>query len=263
MKVFKDAAFTAICGDEISYGFYGRAGGVSQGIYSSLNCGPGSGDNPDAVAENRRIVATHLGAKGAQISSLSQCHSGDCLLISSHVPTGEARPKADALVTDVPGLAISVLTADCGPVLFTGKKTNGAPVVGAAHAGWGGALGGILEDTVAKMVRAGATLESVKACLGPCITAASYEVGDDLMRPFIIKHEEAERFFMPARKPGHQMFDLPGYIAMRLAGVGVKHVGLMDIDTYSNEADCFSFRRATHRGEKDYGRELSAIVINQ
>jgi polyphenol oxidase len=261
MKIFSHDAFDAISGDAIAYGFFGRTGGVSQGIYSSLNCGPGSGDNAAAVQENRKIVANGIGVPDAQISTLWQCHTAECLYIREHVAEGEARPKADALVTDRPGLAIGVLTADCGPVLFVAQKPNGAPVIGATHAGWGGALGGVLEDTIAKMVQAGAAPESIKACVGPCIGPASYEVGADFMRPFIVKHEEAEKFFREARKLGHFMFDLPGYIAYRLSLQGVRYVTLMGVDTYKEEETCFSYRRATHRGEGDYGRQMSAIMI--
>lgn len=262
MKVFKDSAFSSFCGDEIAYGFYGRTGGVSDGIYASLNCAPGSSDDGEKVAKNRSIVAKDLGVKDGNISTLFQCHSPTCYAIETHVPVGEERPKGDALVTDVSGLAIGVLTADCGPVLFAAKKPDGGPVIGAAHAGWGGALGGVLEDTVAKMVQLGAPLEGIKACLGPCIMQPSYEVQENFARPFLIKHEEAERFFMSGRKAGHLMFDLPGYIAFRLSEAGVRHVSLMGVDTYADEENCFSFRRATHRGEPDYGREISAIVIN-
>ncbi len=261
MKIYKDDAFTKACADSVSYGFYGRTGGHSEGLFTSLNCGPASGDNLAHVAANRAKVAQHLGAQDGIISTLYQCHSGDCLSIDTHVPTGEARPKADALVTDKPGLAIGILTADCGPVLFAAKKQNGEPVIGAAHAGWGGALKGVLDETVAKMVRIGAVPESIKACLGPCILLASYEVSNDFAKPFITQHDEAEHFFKAAPKAGHLMFDLAGYIAMRLSLAGVKQVSLMEVDTYREEADCFSFRRATHRGEKDYGRQISAIMI--
>ena len=261
MKVFKDSAFTDICGNAIAYGFYGRTGGVSDGIYASLNCAPGSSDVPDNVAKNRSIVAQHLGAKDGVISSLWQCHSATCYPITTHVSIGDQRPKGDALVTDVAGLAIGILTADCGPVLFAGKKPDGAPVIGAAHAGWGGALGGVLEDTVAKMMQLDASIESIKACLGPCIMQPSYEVQDAFAEPFLKQHDAAERFFKSGRKTGHLMFDLAGYIAFRLAHAGVKHVSLMGIDTYADEENCFSYRRATHRGEPDYGREISAIMI--
>ena len=261
MKCYKDKAFDGACGDVIAYGFYGRTGGVSEGVYTSLNCGPGSGDAAESVIENRRRVAQNLCGRDVEISTLWQCHTPDCLSIDTHVGAGDARPKGDALATDKPGLAIGVLTADCGPVLFAGQKKDGSPVIGAAHAGWGGALGGVLENTVAEMMRLGADPSTIKACLGPCIAQASYEVQDAFARPFLIKHEGAEHFFMAGRKAGHLMFDMAGYIAFRLSLAGVRQVSLMGIDTYAEEEHCFSYRRATHRGEGDYGRELSVIMI--
>lgn len=262
MKVFKDRSFSDACGARIAYGFYGRTGGVSDGIYASLNCAPGSSDDPERVAKNRMIVAQDIGAKDGMISTLWQCHSAACFAIKAHAPVGDERAKGDALVTDVAGLAIGVLTADCGPVLFVGQKADGAPVIGAAHAGWGGALKGILEDTVAKMGQLGAAPESIKACLGPCIMQASYEVQDSFVEPFLEQHDAADRFFMAGRKAGHLMFDLSGYIAFRLAHAGVRHVSLMGVDTYADAENCFSYRRSTHRNEPDYGRELSVIMIN-
>lgn len=262
MKVFKDNAFTAACADKVSYGFYGRTGGVSAGIYASLNCAYGTNDDQKLIEENRKRIAANLGVADLKISTPWQCHSAICLSINTHVPDHKDKPKADGLVTDVAGVCIGVLTADCGPVLFTAQKPDGAPIIGAAHAGWGGALGGVFEDTVAKMVQLGAGLETIKACLGPCIMQGSYEVTEAFSEPFLTKHGEAGHFFKSARKPGHLMFDLPGYIAMRLAMAGVRQVSLMGIDTYKDEENCFSFRRATHRGEPDYGRQMSAIVIN-
>lgn len=261
MKVFKEAGFDAACGARISYGFYGRTGGVSTGLYSSLNCGTGSKDDQTHIAQNRKRIADHLGAKDGHISTLWQCHSGVCLTVKDHVPMGENRPQADALVTDVAGLAIGVLTADCGPVLFCGEKADGVPVVGAAHAGWGGALGGILDFTVFRMMELGAKIDSITACIGPCILQPSYEVQNAFAEPFLTRHEAAERFFMTGQKDGHLHFDLPGYCAFRLSLIGVKTVRMLGVDTYANEDECFSYRRATHRGEPDYGRQMSAIMI--
>lgn len=263
IKTFTDSMFTKACGDAITYGFFGRNGGVSEGIYTSLNCAPGSSDDQERVADNRRRVAAQMGARDGVISTPYQCHSADCLFIADHVAAGDARPKADAVVTDRPSLAIGVLTADCGPVLFAAQKKSGGPIIAACHAGWGGALKGVLEATLETMVKNGAEMDSIKACLGPCIMQTSYEVGSDFMRPFVIQHEEAEQFFMSAQKDGHFMFDLPGYIAMRLALAGVRQVSLMGLDTYKNEDDFFSYRRATHRGEPDYGREISCIMIRE
>jgi YfiH family protein len=263
MKIYKDKAFNDICGDDIAYAFFGRTGGVSEGVFNSLNCKLGVGDAPESVMENRKIAAQNLCGKDAVISTLFQCHSPDCFAIDTHIDTSADQAKGDALVTDKPGLAIGILTADCGPVLFTAKKKDGSPVISAVHAGWGGAVGGILENTVAEMIRAGAERNSIAACVGPCIQQASYEVQEAFARPFLIKHEEAEHFFKAAHKPGHLMFDLQGYIAMRLALAGVRHVSLMGVDTYAEEENCFSFRRATHRGEQDYGRQMSAIMIRE
>ena len=263
----RDATLTALLSGAATGGGFGAyhalaSGGKKAKMAQMLKAGlVGSGIYGGLAGGSTYLGSKILGAPDGRVSTLWQCHSGDCLSIDTHVGEGEARPKADALVTDVAGLAIGVLTADCGPVLFTGRKESGAPVVGAAHAGWGGALGGVLDDTVSKMVQVGALPKTIVACVGPCIMQGSYEVGPDFAKPFILKHDEADRFFKAARKPGHMMFDLPGYIAFRLALAGVKTVRLMGLDTYAREADFFSFRRATHRGEPDYGREMSAIVI--
>jgi hypothetical protein len=261
MKVFRNDDFSAALGDTIAYSFYGRTGGVSGGIYASLNCGPGSGDAPNNVAKNRSIVAINLCGNDVPISTLCQYHSADCFYITEPVITSDERPQGDALVTDVAGLPIACLTADCGPVLFAAKKSNGAPVIGAAHAGWGGALGGVLEATVQKMREAGAVPETVTACIGPCIRQASYEVSADFAAPFKDKHPDASAFFVPGQKPGHFMFDLPRYIAFRLSLCGVRAVHDTGGDTYGDEENCFSYRRATHRWEEDYGRQISVIVI--
>ncbi|MCC7305822.1 MAG: peptidoglycan editing factor PgeF [Alphaproteobacteria bacterium] len=251
-----EVSFLQAGGLKAAHGFFGRRGGVSAGIFAGLNCGPGSGDNPEHVKTNREIVVRALG--GGELLSLHQIHSAECVPVKE--PWAE-RPKADALVTDVPGLVLSVLTADCAPVLFEGS-VGGKPVIGAAHAGWGGALGGVLEATVERMLEYGAELESIRAAVGPCIQKKSYEVGQEFYDRFIKHNPESERFFQESRKAGHCMFDLPGYCAARLQERGVGQVELMDVDTYAREADYYSFRRATHRGEKDYGRQISAIVIN-
>lgn len=245
--------------NEIACGFFGRQGGVSAGIFSSLNCGPGSGDDLAAVNENRARVAQHFGATPENLSTLHQCHSADCVYINTPI-IGE-KPKGDALVTDTPGLMLGILTADCGPVLLQGRKPYGAPVIGAAHAGWGGALRGVLENTVQQMMKTGAALDTISACVGPCIGPKSYEVSDGFETPFLEHDEQAEHFFKSAAKPGHLMFDLPGYIAFRLTGAGVGRVEISGVDTYAQESRCFSYRRATHRGEVSYGRQISAIMI--
>ena len=244
-------------GQRVKHGFFGRQGGVSEGLYNSLNCGVGSNDSPDNVQENRRRVAEALG--GEELITVHQIHSPDCLIVTE--PFGADRPQADALVTDKAGLVIGVLTADCGPILFAGEKEDGSPVIGAAHAGWGGALKGVLENTVQKMQELGSGLESIRATVGSCIGPKSYEVSLGFEEPFLERDPEDEHFFKAAAKEGHLMFDLPGYIAKRLADAGVRQVTIMGHDTFADEESFFSYRRATHRDEPDYGRQVSAITI--
>lgn len=252
----QDKDFEVRAGGKIAHGFFGRQGGVSTGLYSSLNCGAGTGDDPASVKENRARVLAAIG--GSALVTLKQIHSATCLY--ADVPFTD-RPEADAVVTDVPGLAIGVLTADCGPVLFHGETAQGGPVIGAAHAGWGGALKGVLESTLQVMIDKGAQIDTIHASLGPCIAQKSYEVSDGFAGPFIDDDPASEHFFKAARREGHLMFDLPGYIASRLSQAGVRQVSITGIDTYSAEKDYFSYRRATHREEKDYGRQISVIMI--
>lgn len=244
----------------VAHGFFTRTGGVSAGLYYSLNGGPGSDDTPALVHENRRRVAAHLGTQADHLITLWQEHGDECLPVSGPVAEGAARPKGDALVTDRPGVALGVLSADCAPILFYGEKSDGAPVIGAAHAGWGGALKGVQIAAARRMLELGARLESLCAVIGPCIGQASYEVSEAFADPFLEQDEANERFFM-AGKPGHLQFDLAGYNAARLALAGVGEVVITGEDTYSDEARFFSYRRAIHRGEPDYGRQISAIVI--
>lgn len=246
--------------DGVRHGFFGRTGGVSRGIYNSLNCGLGSGDDPAAVRENRGRVAENLGAAADALVTLHQVHSPDCVRVTE-AWAPEDRPKADALVTDVPGMVIGVLTADCGPVLFSGRRADGTPVIGAAHAGWGGAIGGVLEATVAAMTAMGVAPGGIRAAVGPCIGPDSYEVKDDFRLRFVEQDKENAAFFIPATRVGHLMFDLPSYIRRRLKLAGVGLVDGRGIDTCFNEEDYFSYRRSTHRVEPDYGRQVSAIVI--
>lgn len=243
----------------VSYGFFGRQGGVSTGVYSSLNCGPGSEDAPESVQKNRRIVADILGVGPSNLLSLYQLHGDSCLKVTQSW-SAEDRPQADAMVTDVPGLALGILTADCAPVLFY-AQSSAKTVIGAAHAGWGGALKGILESTVAAMEDLGAKREAIRACIGPCIHQSSYEVSAEFHERFMVQHRENGRFFQPGQKAGRFMFDLAGYCVFRLYGAGISRVYIKDLDTYFNEEDFFSYRRATHRDEKDYGRQISAIAI--
>ena len=239
----------------IAHGFFGREGGVSTGIYASLNCGPGSRDDPAAVAQNRHLVAQAL-MPGAELMSLSQIHSATVHVL----PAWEGRPEGDAMVTATPGLALGILTADCAPVLFADAK---ARVIGAAHAGWKGAIGGVLEATVAAMEKLGARKADIRAAIGPCISQANYEVGFDFRDRFLEAGGlRMRRFFVPSNKEGHYRFDLEGYAAWRLEVVGIVAERL-GVCTYPPENGYFSFRRTTHRGEPDYGREISAIVLTQ
>lgn len=247
-------------GHKAVHGFFGRRGGVSTGIYGSLNCGLGSGDSLANVRHNRAAVAMAMGVSPGNLVTAHQIHSAECIVVDR--PFDEAvRPQVDAMVTDRPGLALGILTADCGPVLFYGEKQDGAPVIGAAHAGWGGAFKGVLESTVKTMTAKGAISDTIRASIGPCIGRASYEVGQDFIDRFTAADPANDHFFRESRNAGHAMFDLPGYIAARLAGAGVRQVSLTDIDTYVNEGAYFSYRRTTHRGETDYGRQVSVIAI--
>ena len=244
----------------VQHGFFGRVGGVSAGIYGSLNCGLGSEDDKDVVQENLRRVGMAYGVEPDHILTLYQIHSNICLSETGpRMP--EERPEADAHVTDRPGLVLGILTADCAPVLFSGEKADGTPVIGAAHAGWKGAIGGVLENTVSEMQKLGSVRESIKACVGPCIAQASYEVDKNYVARFLEEDGENERFFKESQNEERAMFDLPGYCAVRLFGAGVGSVTLMDTDTYAREEDFFSYRRKTHRGETDYGRQISTIMI--
>ena len=243
----------------IAHGFFGREGGVSTGIYESLNCGPGSSDEPKAVAENRRLVTTVL-APGAKLVSLSQIHSA----IVHTLPAWEERPEGDAMVTATPGLALGILTADCAPVLLADAK---AKVIGAAHAGWKGALGkdgrGVLEAVLDAMEKLGALRDRIQAAIGPCISQSNYEVAFDFRDRFLELGLKHRRFFTPSDREGHYRFDLAGYVAHRLTSAGVGAVEPLGVCTYLPENGFFSFRRTTHAGEPDYGREISAILLTK
>lgn len=249
----------------VAHGFFGRRGGVSTGLYESLNCGAGSDDDPACVEENKRLVMEALGGGAQQqdmLVTLQQIHSPRCVYASRPWEKAE-RPEADALVTDVSGLALGILTADCGPVLFYGEKSDGKPVIGAAHAGWGGALRGVLENTAAKMRARGAVPESLKAVTGPSIGPESYEVSEDFVVPFLQQDQDNGRFFKAAARDGHLMFDLPSYIGARLCEAGITQVADTGVDTYCDEKNFFSYRRTTHKKEPDYGRQISVIMIRE
>ncbi|NQZ13358.1 MAG: peptidoglycan editing factor PgeF [Alphaproteobacteria bacterium] len=262
MIEFEEKAISA-AHPSIKHGFFGRQGGVSVGLYDSLNCAVGSDDDALSVQKNRQSVASQLIENADDIQTVWQIHSKECVVIEAPFNAGKDRPKADALVTDRAGLVIGVLTADCGPVLFACCKEDGSPVIGAVHAGWGGALKGVCEETVKVMINQGAMLESITAVIGPCIAPKSYEVSVGFEKPFLEQDGANEHFFKPASREGHLMFDLPGYIASRLARVGVKNVVISGIDTFSEEERFFSYRRTTHRKEPDYGRQVSAIAITE
>ena len=241
----------------IRHGFFTRQGGVSEGIYAELNCGPGSADDPAAVRENRARVAGHLGGQHDDVATLYQIHSGDAVAIDA-LTTPDNRPKADGVVTNVPGLVIGILTADCGPVLFADAE---AKVVGAAHAGWRGAVGGVLAATVAQMEKLGARRERIVAAVGPCINQQSYEVGPDFEATLLEGCPDNSRFLARAEPNSKAHFDLPGFIVSQLDKLGLAQIERKSPCTYVNESQFFSFRRSTHRSEPDYGRQISAIVV--
>ena len=242
---------------KIRHAFFTRDGGVSDGIYRSLNGGLGSRDAPARVGENRARMAAALGVPSAALVTAYQVHSPD-VVVAERPWTRENAPRADAVVTRVPELAVGVTTADCGPVLFADPQ---ARVVGAAHAGWKGALTGVLEATIAAMERLGASRARTVAVIGPLIRRASYEVGAEFVARFIAGDPDHRRFFTPAVRDGHAMFDLGGYIALRLNGAGLRQVDDLAHCTYSDPERFFSYRRSTHWGEPDYGRHLNAIVL--
>lgn len=242
--------------DRVAHGFLGRRGGVSGGILAGLNVGTGSDDEADAIAENRaRAVAAVM--PDAALVTLFQVHSAEVVTVVAPIDFDE-RPRADAMVTDRPGLLLGILTADCAPVLL---HDAAAGVIGAAHAGWKGALSGVTDRTVAAMVAMGARADRITAAIGPCIGRVSYEVDDGFARRFEEHDPANERYFAPGR-PGHRQFDLAAYVAARLAGAGVGRIELTGHDTYADADRFFSYRRATHRGESDYGRQISLIGLS-
>ncbi|MET0878587.1 MAG: peptidoglycan editing factor PgeF [Tardiphaga sp.] len=240
----------------LRHAFFTRDGGVSEGIYAGLNGGIGSNDDPAHVAENRRRMAEAVGVAPAHFLTVHQIHSPDVAVAAAPWETA-ARPRADAMVTKVPGLALGVTAADCGPVLFADPN---ARVIGAAHAGWKGALGGVLESTISEMETLGAARENIVAAIGPLIRQPSYEVGAEFVERFVREDSEHSLFFVPSTRDGHAMFDLGGFIRMRLERAGVGAIDDTGIDTYPDER-LFSYRRSVHRKEPDYGRQIHAIVL--
>ena len=239
----------------IRHAFFTREGGVSAGLYRSLNGGLGSSDDPASVRENRRRMTDCLGLPPQALVSLHQIHSADAIVVERPF---DDRPRADGMVTKVHGVALGITTADCGPVLFADAH---AGVIGAAHAGWRGALGGVIEATLNEMESEGAERSRVVAVLGPMIRQDAYEVATDLVDGFRKADPANERFFRPATRDGHAMFDLPGYIGQRLRSAGVGQVVDLGLCTYTDESRFFSYRRTTHRSEPDYGRLISAIAL--
>jgi YfiH family protein len=241
----------------VRHGFFTRAGGCSDGLYASLNCGLGSGDDPAAVTENRRRVARAIGVGADRLITAYQVHGIDVATIDRAWGADE-RPKVDGMVTRTPGIALGVLAADCAPVLFADSE---AGIIGACHAGWRGALAGVVEATVAAMERLGADRGRMRAGLGPCIAQKSYEVGTEFRANFIAADPANAAFFADGARPGHFMFDLPGYVLGRIARARVGEIGHVALDTCAEEARLFSFRRSCLRGEGDFGRGLSAIAL--
>ena len=239
----------------VPHGFFTRAGGVSEGIYAGLNCGPGSGDAAAAVAENRARAAAAMGAAPERLLTLHQVHSAEVISVSA--PFEGARPRADGLVTATPGLALGALAADCAPILMADAA---AGVVAAVHSGWGGALADIPGAAVSAMVVAGAARERITAVVGPCISQAAYEVGPDFVERFLDDDPDHARHFA-AGLGDRAQFDLPGFVLGRLRAAGVGHAEWTGHCTYADETRFYSYRRATHRGEADYGRLISAIRV--
>lgn len=254
-EALEAVALAALSG--IRHAFFTRRGGASQGLYAGLNGGLGSSDARPAVDENRRRMAGHFDLPPERLVTLHQVHSADVVVVETPFPTDE-RPRADAMVSDRPGVILGIATADCGPLLFADGQ---AGVIGAAHAGWKGAFAGVLEATVARMEKLGAERRRISVALGPTISRNAYEVGPEFVERFVTADSANARFFTPSERGDHARFDLPGFIGARAAAAGVgafEHLGLC---TYADETRFYSYRRATHRNENDYGRLIAAIAI--
>lgn len=251
---FGSSLLAAIPG--LRHAFFTREGGVSSGIYEGLNGGLGSNDDAVRVAENRRRMAEQMGVAAGQFVTVHQVHSPDVVEATGPWP-GDTRPRADAIVTRTEGLAIGVTTADCGPILFADPA---ARVIGAAHAGWKGALTGVLESTIDAMEKLGADRGSIVTAIGPLIRQPSYEVGGEFVARFCDADAANAKYFIPSVRPGHSMFDLAAFIRMRLEKAGVLMIDDIGVDTYADER-FYSYRRSVHRNEPDYGRHVHAIVL--
>jgi YfiH family protein len=241
----------------LEHGFFTRQGGVSTGLYTSLNCGLKTDDKQTNVRANRERAAATLGLSFEQLVIAKQVHGNKTVTVTKPWHIDNA-PEADALVTAEKGIGLGILTADCAPVLFAAKKER---IIGAAHAGWKGAIGGILESTVDAMIKLGAKTESIEAAIGPCIGPNSYEVKDDFKAPFLEQDKTNEKFFKSSPRPGHLIFSLPGYVTHRLHLLGIKTIHDTKQDTLTNETTFFSNRRAFLRSEKGFGLQASVIVV--
>jgi YfiH family protein len=256
MNVFTADNLAELAG--IRHGFFGRRGGVSQGVYASLNCGPGSGDaRPDVIENRRRAVAALAGDSGARLVTLYQIHSATAVKVTEPWDIGGA-PQADAMATNVPGIALGILTADCAPVLLADAQ---ARVIGAAHAGWKGTRAGVIDSVVAAMAGLGAVPARIRAAIGPSISQASYEVGPEFRTDFVQRDAAHARYFVPSARADHWQFDLEACVADALAAAGLADIRRLGLCTYEGTDEFFSFRRTTHRGEPDYGRDISAILL--
>lgn len=248
----------------VKHGFFTRNGGVSQGIYQGLNCGAGSDDDPEHIQENRNRVGHVLGVEDKHLISLYQVHSADVYVIDNlpdlSLWNSFDRPKADAIVTKRDDIALGILTADCGPILFSDPI---AGVVAAAHAGWKGAIGGVMENTITAMEEQGADRSNISAVLGPCIHQKSYEVGQDFVDQFIKNSPDNEAYFAKGNRQGHSMFDLPKFIMDKMTKLELKSTGIIDVDTKGDPDRFYSYRRKTLLGEADYGRQISAIALQE
>jgi polyphenol oxidase len=239
----------------VRHGFLGRRGGVSTGLVAGLNVGLGSGDDPQSIAENRSRAVEAV-SPGGRLVTVYQIHSAEAVI--ADIWTDDARPHADAIVTDRPGFVLGILTADCAPVLLADTQ---AGVVGAAHAGWKGAVGGVTDATIAAMERLGARRERIAAAVGPCIARASYEVDAAFRLRFESQSPANERFFTDGTRVDHHQFDLEAYVVHRMAAAGVMRIEALGMDTYADADRFFSFRRATHADEPDYGRQIALISL--
>jgi YfiH family protein len=248
-----------LAGDGVRHAFFTRQGGVSEGIYAALNVGLGSGDDAEHVRENRRRAAAAFDLPADSLVTAHQVHSPDVVVVDKPWAAGQG-PKVDGMVTDKPGIALGILTADCAPVLFVDTRSR---IIGAAHAGWKGAVGGVLETTLKEMEKLGAKRARITAAVGPCIGRMSYQVGPEFPAPFLAERDDNARFFLPDPSAADRYrFDLPGYVVAKLKTLGVGAAEALPHDTCAEEDRFFSYRRTCLRGDSDYGRGLSAIALS-